>query len=310
MLLGFPVRIHGRADLPSHDGRPAHQGPQLGLSLAYLRDILVYLGTARIGMYRMHAGLVPGTFHRTWADLADEISACAPQLALIGEAAHAAGIRLSIHAPAAMALNALDEDHVMLCESYLRAQAALLDAMALGPEAVVVVHVGGVYDDLGRARERFVSRYEGLAPAVRKRLVLENDDRRFAFGDLEWVHKRCGIPLVLDIQHHAVANPQRIPLRSALQYCLQTWPTGVAPKIHYSTPRTEMRSLPSGLYKAPTWTEHSDYVNPFEFASFMKEMAGLPDFDVMLEAKARDLALLKLREDLARFEPKLAARLA
>lgn len=32
---------------------------------------------------------------------------------------------------------------------------------------------------------------------------------------------------------------------------------------------------------------------------FMRELRGLSDFDVMLEAKAKDIALLKLREQLA-----------
>jgi len=34
---------------------------------------------------------------------------------------------------------------------------------------------------------------------------------------------------------------------------------------------------------------------------------GLPSFDIMLEAKAADLALLRLREDLRRYAPELAA---
>ena len=54
---------------------------------------------------------------------------------------------------------------------------------------------------------------------------------------------------------------------------------------------------------------HSDYVNPFEFIDFLRLAEGLPAFDVMLEARAKDLALLQLSEDLARYAPELAARL-
>ncbi len=39
----------------------------------------------------------------------------------------------------------------------------------------------------------------------------------------------------------------------------------------------------------------------------MRLAEGL-DFDVMLEAKAKDLALLRLRADLARYAPDVAAR--
>jgi UV DNA damage endonuclease len=42
----------------------------------------------------------------------------------------------------------------------------------------------------------------------------------------------------------------------------------------------------------------------------MRGAASLPDFDVMLECKQKDLALLRLREDLRRYAPDVAARLS
>jgi UV DNA damage endonuclease len=58
---------------------------------------------------------------------------------------------------------------------------------------------------------------------------------------------------------------------------------------------------------APQAGQHADYVNPFEFATLLAAARGLPPFDIMLEAKAADLALLRLREDLRRYAPELAA---
>jgi UV DNA damage endonuclease len=57
----------------------------------------------------------------------------------------------------------------------------------------------------------------------------------------------------------------------------------------------------------PVWTGHADFTNPFEFARFMRDADGLA-FDVMLEAKAKDISLLKLRPDLLRYAPDVAAR--
>ena len=56
---------------------------------------------------------------------------------------------------------------------------------------------------------------------------------------------------------------------------------------------------------APRWTQHADYVNPFEFVDWLRRARafGLPDFDIMLEARGRDLALLRLRADLEQFAP-------
>ena len=47
---------------------------------------------------------------------------------------------------------------------------------------------------------------------------------------------------------------------------------------------------------APLRTQHSDYINPFEFVALMRQADGMRPFDVML--KAKDLALLHLRDAL------------
>jgi UV DNA damage endonuclease len=57
----------------------------------------------------------------------------------------------------------------------------------------------------------------------------------------------------------------------------------------------------------PIWTGHADFTNPFEFATFMRMAEGL-DFDVMLEGKTKDISLLKLKTDLLRYAPDVAAR--
>ncbi|MFP3895478.1 MAG: UV DNA damage repair endonuclease UvsE [Anaerolineales bacterium] len=307
--LGFSVRVYGTPDLPSHDGRPPYREPNLSMSLAYLRDILHYLHVNDIHMYRMHGDLLPGALRLSEDEIRTQIAASRTELAALGDMAREWDIRLSFH-PYGIALNTPDEDRLHRAVKYLEMQADLLDAMALGPEAVIVVHVGGVYEDPQTSRERFVRRYEALPSSVKGRLVLENDDHRFAFADIWAIYKACGIPLVFDNLHHLVLNPERMPMEEAVCGALDTWPADVRPKIHFSSPRTEMRSLPgTSRTKAPTWTEHSDFVNPFEFIWFLTLTEGFVSFDVMLESKARDLALLKLREDVVRFAPKVAERL-
>jgi UV DNA damage endonuclease len=89
---------------------------------------------------------------------------------------------------------------------------------------------------------------------------------------------------------------------------LSTWPSGVTPKIHFSSPRTELKlaspeASEENSARPPLWSNHSDYINPFEFIDFMKRVGGQDNLDIMLEAKAKDLAVLRLRRDLARFAP-------
>jgi len=301
--LGFSIRIFGEANLPSHPVSSGVGGLHLSVSLAYLRDILLYLQANRVRMYRMHSRLLPALGER----LQEQIAECQAQLETVRDLIASAAVRLSFHPYSSVILSALNEDQAARSVALLQAHADFLDALGLGPEAVIVLHVGGVYDDPLSSRERFLRRYEALPEAVRRRVVLEQDDRRFSFADVQTIHMRSGVPLVFDTLHHDVLNPQGVPAEEALAYCLGTWPEGVRPKVHFSSPRTELRPLGgNGRIKMPSWTEHADCVNPFEFIRFMERAQGLRRFDVMLEAKARDLALFKLRQDLARYAPALA----
>jgi UV DNA damage endonuclease len=193
----------------------------------------------------------------------------------------------------------------------------MLDVMELGPEACIVIHTGGLYDDRVGARDRWMNTYERrLSPQARRRLVLENDDVSFSASDVLAIHQRVGVPLVFDHQHFWCLNPDGLELRNTVQKFLRTWPEGVRPKVHFSSPRTEMRECIERdrktrrrrkVLKPPLLTGHADFVNPFEFATFMRTMVGM-NFDVMLEAKMKDLALFRLRRDLERCAADVARR--
>jgi UV DNA damage endonuclease len=213
--------------------------------------------------------------------------------------------------------------------------------MELDDEAVMITHVGGVYDDHEASRARWIEGWDACPEHVRRRLVLENDDIRFSAADVLWIHERTGVRLIFDYQHMWCLNPERLDMRETLERFLATWPAGVRPKIHFSSPRTELREVKqkitpkaraaakAGTAKAkkgellkapvkagariktvlrpPIWTGHADFTNPFEFATFMRMAEGLV-FDVMMEGKSKDLSLLRLRPDLLRFAPDVAAR--
>jgi UV DNA damage endonuclease len=181
---------------------------------------------------------------------------------------------------------------------------------------VLVTHVGGTYGDPASGRVRWADTYKTLPEPARRRLVLENDDLRYSAADALLVHEMTGVRLIFDHQHYWCLNPERLPLGETVARFLRTWPSDQRPKIHYSSPRTEMREVVRKSKKTgknetsllpPVWTGHADYVNPFEFALFLRQVEGLV-FDVMLEAKVKDLALLRLRRDLPRYAPDQAPR--
>lgn len=319
MRLGFAVKILGRPDLPSHDTRRWQSGPHLRVSLGHLDAILGYLEAAAIGMYRMSSDLAPYLTHPDMPQFHAQIEECEAELRAVGERARALDVRLSFHPSQFILLNSPDAALVARSAADLDAQARILDAMGLGPEAVVVTHVGGVYGDPASGRERWVRAWEVLPAAARRRLVLENDDTRYGVADTLWIHERTGVPLVFDYLHHWCLDRVGIDQHEALAACLATWPAGVTPKIHFSSPRTELRLVerkrrdtgkPEQVQLPPIWSGHADYLNPFEVITLLRGAAALPDFDVMLESKLKDVALIRLRDDLARYAPDVAARLA
>ena len=87
---------------------------------------------------------------------------------------------------------------------------------------------------------------------------------------------------------------------------LATWPGDVTPKIHFSSPKTAMEERKKRVgrrversWVLPQLRAHADVIDPIAFEHFLRETAAGHDFDVMLEAKAKDLALLRLRDQLA-----------
>jgi UV DNA damage endonuclease len=286
------------------------------VSLGYVREIFAFLKSAGISMYRLSSDLAPYLTHPDMPRFRNQVSECADELRELGEIVREQGLRLSFHPSQYIILNSTNEKLTAQSMHDIESQAEILDRMELGPEAVVVIHVGGVYGDRAAARERWARTYERLPEHARRRLVLEHDDVSFSAADVLEVHRLCGVPLVFDHQHFWCLNPEGLELRATVEAFLETWPAGVQPKLHYSSPRTEMREVKrkdpqskrvKKVLQPPVLTGHADYVNPFEFAMAMRALEGL-EFDLMLEAKAKELALLRLRKDLRRCAPDVAER--
>jgi UV DNA damage endonuclease len=283
--------VLGDGGLPSHDSRRWQSRPHLRTSLERLRAILAYLDRVDIRMYRMATALAPYASHPALTQFHGQVAECEVELAEVGALARELGIRLSTHPGQYTVLNS-ERDHVRdAAVAELEVQASLLDAMGLGAEAVVVLHVGS---GAGAAPDRFLAGLEALSERARARLVIENDDRVFGVGDVIGLAERTELRVVFDLHHHHCHNPDAIDDRDALEAALATWPRGQTPKIHFSSPRLDLGD--SG--RLPDIRAHADLIDPVAFRQFLRYTAVGLDFDVMLEAKAKDLALLRLRSHL------------
>jgi len=312
--LGVPVKVLG-APLRAHDSRRWQNAPHLSVSLAYLADILTYLHGKGIQFYRLANQLAPYVTHPNLPHFHQQIEECTTELAAAGDLARQYGMRLTMHPAPFVQLNSPDEALAARAGAELNMAATIMERMGLGMDGVLVVHVGGLHDDPVAGRARFVRRLEQLPRAVRRRVVLENDDRRYSFEDALWIHRRTGVPLVLDVLHLHCLNPARRSLGEALAVALATWPPDQRPKIHISSPRTTLRRVHrngTDYLQMPLPNQHSDFIDPFAFIDLLAEAKArrLRPFDIMLEARAKELALLRLREQVAHFAPELAGLVA
>jgi UV DNA damage endonuclease len=304
--LGFAVKVLGEAGLASHDARRWQSGPHLRTSLGYLRAIFRYLERHDIRMYRMASSLAPYASHPDLTQFHGQLEECERELAEAGALARELDLRLSTHPGQYTVLNSESSAVQAAAVAELEVQAGLLDAMGLGPEAVVVLHVGGAAGGHGAAADRFLAGFEQLSERARARLALENDDRVFGLAEALRVAERAGVPLVFDVHHHACHDPEGIEGREALELALSSWPAGVTPKVHFSSPRLDIgerrRRVGRRVERTPVLPDprlHADLIDPIAFDSFLRHTAAGLDFDVMLEAKGKDLALMRLRDQVA-----------
>jgi UV DNA damage endonuclease len=328
MRLGFAVKVLGRAGLKSNDARRWQNNPHLRVSIEYAHAIFDYLEETGISMYRISSDFAPYFTHPEMPQFHTQLDEARDELIELGRRAIKLDLRLSFHPSQYILLNSPTEKTTAASLRDLDAQARMLDIMEQGEEAVVVTHVGGVYGDRDAARARFIERHALLSEPARRRLVLENDETSWGVTDVLRIHEATGIRCIFDHQHHGCINPDG---RDAVEACcamLETWPASQRPKIHFSSPRIEDREIArrdkaSGKRVMGTAaalpTQHADYVDSpvfIPFARAVREAMKTPGrdcgndipFDVMCEAKSKDLAVLRLKDDLARDAPEIPLR--
>ena len=148
---------------------------------------------------------------------------------------------------------------------------------------VINIHGGGAYGNKSATLRRLRKTIEHLPQAVRSRLTLENDDRIYTPKDLLPVCMDMGIPLVYDVHHHRCL-PDGSSVEATTELALATW--NREPLFHLSSPKNGWESG----NPAP----HHDYINSHDFPACWKHL----DITVEVEAKAKELAVLKLMQDL------------
>ena len=231
--------------------------------------------------YRMSSGLAPWKTEYDWEDLKD-IDSIRRWFHSAGTMAKTHGVRLTSHPGPYNVLVSPKEEVVANCIKDLTIHGDEFDMMGLSrtPYNKINIHLGGAYGDKEASMKRFVKNFPRLPESVRSRLTLENDDKAsmYSVKDLYYgIYKKIGIPIVFDYHHHQFCTGG-MSEQEALEMALSTW-GDIKPVTHYSESRRDEQEDKTIRVQA-----HSDYVYD------KIEMYG-NDFDIMVEAKAKELAV-------------------
>lgn len=163
----------------------------------------------------------------------------------------------------------------------LRYHVEVLDAMSLDTSAKIQLHVGGVYGNKEESIWRFVRQYNKLDEAIKRRLVIENDDRTHTASDCVRIYAETGVPILVDVLHHELNNSGE-SITDAITRLSKTWEDkdGIL-MVDYSCHK-------AGSSKV----SHTDSIDLAHFEHFLTETRPI-DFDVMLEIKDKEASALK-----------------
>lgn len=251
-----------------------------------LEKILRYNIDNNIHFYRMTSNFIPLATHPDvmW----DYLKYFKKDLEYIGKLIKDNNLRVDTHPDQ---FNVINSDRESVVENTLRTlnmQVDLFEAMNY-EQGKLVIHIGGAEGGKDIALDRFINNLKNVPKRITDRLILENDDKTFNAKEVLQICEKTNLPMVFDIHHHNCNNCEE-DIKSLLPQIFKTWEDEeLVPKIHFSSPREFEKDR-----------KHADYIDANRFLEFIykaKESVN-KDFDIMIEAKKKDITLNILVKDL------------
>lgn len=257
------------------------------LNILDLQKILEWNVEHGINFFRLSSNVFPWASEYQLCDMPD-YEAIWDACESAGNYVKKHGIRITSHPGPFNKLASPKERVFENTKRDLEIHGELFDMLGLPRDhyAKINIHVGAAYGNKPVALDTFVANFERLPGSVTSRLTVENDDRQSLYSTkelYEGLFRRTGIPIVFDYHHHGFCTGD-LTEKQALELAISTWGQ-IKPVVHYSESRAEEKKDPKIRAHA-----HSDYVNgPVDDYGY--------DLDVMIEAKAKELALFGLQKN-------------
>lgn len=277
------------------------------LNIESIRKLVEKVGTLdeSLRMVRLGSDILPVYTQHDWSWFwrqNDVQSYAQKHFAEVGDIARSRNVRLSFH-PGQYTVMASDNDDIVRRSieefEYHADIARWLGYGKKFQDLKINVHIAGRKGPAG-----IQAAIKKLSPEARNCLTIENDEMTWGIDSSLELAKDCA--LVLDIHHHFIKTGEYIdPNDSRVKKIIDSW-RGVRPTLHFSVSREDLLgdhdkiSLPnletllSEGYKKAKLRAHSDYF--WNTAVNQWALSFLPQFDIMTESKAKNLASFALHK--------------
>ena len=247
-----------------------------------LNKALIFCNCTDIGSFRVNSQILPLKTHPEIGYEIEELpdsKSITKMFKNCGEYANKNNIRTTLHPDQFILLSSPIDSVTNNSIMELENQAGIAEVINAD---IINIHAGGAYGNKNEALKRCMKRIERLPYNIRKLLTLENDDKIYTPADLLPLCRKMNLPLVYDVHHHRCLE-EKPDIENTTEMVLKTWNREAV--FHISSPKYGWENNKKRL--------HSDYIAIADFPSCWRNM----DITVEVEAKYKELAVLKLMED-------------
>jgi UV damage endonuclease UvdE len=270
-----------------------------------IRNLVTKVGEQEHGlrMVRLSSDILPAFTEPSWRyfwQLPDVQRYAEREFAKVGGLARDSDVRLSFH-PGQFTVLASDNPEIVERSieefEYHATMAAWMGFAQRFQDFKINVHIAG-----RAGPEGIRQAYSRLSPEARNTLTIENEEISYGLADCLSISDI--VPIVLDIHHHWVREGVYIdPNNDSVKRVVDSW-RGVRPAMHYSISREDVlvdhprdrvpdfQTLMESGHKRQKLRAHSDFYWNKEVNRWA--LSFLPQFDIMCESKAKNLASFAL----------------